>query len=250
MMSGTVRFAGGAEVVPEQGGVVASRVSDEHNALHAESEASVGSATAALLGRVRDLPEAAFADALLQPVEYSYTVESLTQMAASCGLEVLLPCIDAYSKAAGKTSWNLEFEDPELEALYLALPDARRWHVTNLLLGEESPLLWFYLQRRDSPHPRRSEAEICEDFLRARLVGSKTTRTVNVRAGDGTYRKGERPLPFPGRHPLARQVFEALDPEQPIGGTLARLGLPGSFPVVNRLRIHLTTTAFPFLQVC
>jgi hypothetical protein len=32
------------------------------------------------------------ADALIQPVEYSYTVASLDQLVTSCGLELTLPC--------------------------------------------------------------------------------------------------------------------------------------------------------------
>ena len=100
------------------------------------------------LGACGGLPDAAFADTLLQPVEHSHTVASLEELARRCGLEMLTSCNDAFSRTQGEADWNLELEDPGLRRLYEALPDVERWQITNLLLAEASPMLWFYFQRR------------------------------------------------------------------------------------------------------
>lgn len=241
------------KALQEFAGASAEQRDLEHELLLARrllAGARLGSALAALAERVRDLPEAAFMDALLQPVEYSYTVESLAQLAHACGLELAVPCLDVYSKTAGKLSWNLELHDPALAADYFALPDVRRWQITNLLLGEDSPMLWFYLRRRDAPDPRLGEADVCAGFLDARLRPARTTRTVHVRTDDGGYRKGERVLPFPGRprDPVAARVLEALDPQRPVRATLERLQLPCEFPAANLLRLQLASTACPYLE--
>ena len=40
-----------------------------------------------------------------------------------------------------------------------------RWQITNLLAVEKSPSLCFYVQRNDSDAVRKSEQEVCDDFL-------------------------------------------------------------------------------------
>jgi SAM-dependent methyltransferase len=102
-------------------------------------------------------------------VEYSYTIASLGELAESCHLELLLPCLNLFDKTENRLSWNTPFEDPEIERSYVALPDTSRWEITNLLIGSDSPILWFYLQRKDSPQPRKTEQEACKEFLDTRF---------------------------------------------------------------------------------
>src|SRR5882672_2467789 len=97
-----------------------------------------------------DSPESMLADELLQPLLYSYTVESLQEMVASCNLELLLPCLNQFDRETGTYYWNLNFKDPIVRELYESLPDVRRWQIANLLLLENSPMLWFYMQRADA----------------------------------------------------------------------------------------------------
>ena len=52
-----------------------------------------------LLHEHQGSPEAALADDLLQPVEQSYTVESLDCMARDCDLEILMPCLNKFDRA-------------------------------------------------------------------------------------------------------------------------------------------------------
>ncbi|HYR11917.1 MAG TPA: methyltransferase domain-containing protein, partial [Longimicrobium sp.] len=130
----------------------------------------------AWLAGFRDAPDAQLADVLVQPVEHSYTVESLDRMAAGAGLELLAPCANANDAATDTLQWEMELGDPELQRAYDALADVRRWQVTNLLRVQDSPMLWFYLQRRDSPFPRRSTRALCEAFLDGRYAPARTTR--------------------------------------------------------------------------
>src|SRR5207248_7626509 len=69
----------------------------------------------AYLGNILNEEEAAIADALVNPVEHSYTVESLEELATSCGLEILTHTISQYDRVTGGYTWNMEFKDPLLQ---------------------------------------------------------------------------------------------------------------------------------------
>lgn len=196
-----------------------------------------------------DIRPAYFADSLLQPVEHSYNVETLEQLATSCNLEMLTFCVDQFSCASNKISWNLELADTELSSLYYALPDSTRWHITNLVLQEASPWLWFYFQRKDCPRRKRTEKEICEAFLQARFSAISTTTSAWTLGADGIYRSLGEAIPFPGRrrpNGIAGRVYERLDGRQAMRDVFAQLGLDTSFVTANLVRINLATSAFPF----
>ncbi|HEU0080075.1 MAG TPA: class I SAM-dependent methyltransferase, partial [Longimicrobiaceae bacterium] len=203
------------------------------------------------LAEQRDTQETELADALIQPVEHSYTVESLDRMVGSTGLELLTPFPSKWN-AASDRDWELEMGDPELQRVYDALPDARRWQVANLLLLEESPMLWFYLQRRDSPFPRSSVRELCEAFLESRHAPARTTRQMHFRddgLGYGPTPDQEVPFPVPQATGDAGRVLDELDSGSPMRATLERLGIPvGDLRAVNRLRVGLASSASPFLK--
>lgn len=204
------------------------------------------------LGEYRepDCRHAYFCDALLQPVEHSYSVASLAELIAGAGLEFLTFAIDQFSQMRGAINWNLDLADPELRERYFSLPDAERWLIANLMLQEASPMLWFYFQRKDCPRPRKSEAQIAKDFLSTRFTRIKGTRTIYALNPEGTYPSGGRTLPFPP--PLlsgvAKQVYDALDDSAPIGQSIGRLGIDTSFATIHPLRCNLATSAFPFIQ--
>jgi hypothetical protein len=207
---------------------------------------------AALVKQYKDGPESDFADLLIHPVEHSYTVESLRALAETCGLELMYPCISLYAKfLAPALEWQLDFGDAELQALYSSLPDASRWQVANLLLHEKSPLLWFYFQRQDSGRRRKTEAELCEEFLDRIFKQSAVKQLSYIRAVDGTYELTPRPLPYPLSPPdvSVRDVFEAVDAIRPMREILRQLNVESTFQKVNHIRTMLTTSAFPYLQV-
>jgi SAM-dependent methyltransferase len=204
------------------------------------------------LSGYRNSEEAALADALLQPVIYSYTVESLEEMAASSDLEILSPYISQFDKSARRSSWNMEFKDPVLKNAYNALPDIRRWQLANLLMLEKSPMLWFYLQRTGNARARISEQQICESFLNQRLIKTSTIQKSFIRDGDGRYRLSSESVSIPAGRPAdsIRQIIDLVDGKTPMRDILKRLGIPTTFDVVNKIRAMLTTPAFPYLKAC
>ena len=197
----------------------------------------------------RELSDAMLADELLQPVLHSYTVESLAEMAASCGLEIILPCLNQFDKAEQKYSWNIEFKNPVLKESYESLPDLKRWQITNLLLRERSPQLWFYFQRTDSSHTRRSEKEICEEFLDTIFVQSRTTQSSFIRKSDQGFRLLPKPISFPVKPAdnLVKKIVDAVDGCRPMGKIFRQLGPEMTMPV-SRARAMLASSAFPYLK--
>ena len=203
-----------------------------------------------VVARYREFSDAMLADELLQPILHSYTVESLADMAESCGLEILLPCLNQFDKAEQKWSWNIEFKSEMLRELYESLPDVRRWHVTNLLLREASPQLWFYLQRKDAKRKRRSESEICEEFLATRFTKAATAQRIYVQSDDRKYRLVPGSIVYPSTAPdkSVRKIFDALDETRPLRKTFEQVGVERNFSTVSKARMLLSSSMFPYLK--
>ena len=197
-----------------------------------------------------DALESDFADLLIQPVEHSYTVESLKGMAAAAGLRLTLPCPTLYAKYRMPTiAWNFEFGDADLQEAYEALPDVSRWQITNLLLQEKSSLLWFYLQRHDCTRPVKSEQEICKDFLSRRFVKTRATQRTFIRQTDGRYEPSPDVLSFPSSPPedSVKAIAEEANGERTMREIFELLRKEAAFTTVNHARVHLTSSAFPYL---
>lgn len=200
----------------------------------------------------RTLPEAAVADSLLQPVEYSYTPHSLNQLANDCGLHLLTYCLNQFDKASGNTDWWMPFETPEQQAAYQQLDDLDRWQVTNLLLGEQSPMLWFYLQREDAPEAVKTNSTLNQGFLDTCFVPARTQVRNHVLKEAGRYQAAAQTLPYPAPvtpvDPLAAQVFAQCDGSRPIRDIIAGLGRQLHPGQVDALRLALCTSGYPYLQ--
>jgi len=201
----------------------------------------------AFLSRLREARPAELADNLLQPVEHSYTVASLDELARRCGLEMLLPAVNELDKLKGDVTWDLSLPSHDLRKAYLQCDEVERWQVANLLLGECSPLLWFYL-RRASDTGRPTEREICESFLGERFTAAATRKQAYVLAEDG-YQLAPGSIAFPPAlsGPL-RAVVDSVDGRTPMRDLLERHKMPTEFPEINRIRTRLTTRAFPYLK--
>jgi 2-polyprenyl-3-methyl-5-hydroxy-6-metoxy-1,4-benzoquinol methylase len=197
---------------------------------------------------VDELPDCLLADLLIQPVENSYTVESLEDLAARCNLELLYPCYDMFDK--GTISWSMSFSDSDLQSAYDALPDTKRWQVTNHLLFERSPQLWFTFQRKDSPHRRKDEKEICDSFLQTRFKLASTVQRSFIRQPDDLYKPSDRHLPYPLAQPprSLQQVVQLVDGQRTMGEIFSKVGMKVTFQNVNHARLRLSTTAFPYLK--
>jgi len=202
-----------------------------------------------LLQRLRRRPEAAIADVLIQPVECSYTVESLAELAAECGLEMLSPCLNEWDRANASYRWHVEFGDPDLQGMYDALADVPRWQFTNLMLQERSPMLWFYFRRTDSGCARRSQRDINAGFLNTVFERVNTERGCYLLQAGGFYSRSDKTVPFPTTVPReeAASVYQALDGKTPMKDILAALHLPLDFGSTVGYRSHLATSAFPFM---
>jgi SAM-dependent methyltransferase len=198
----------------------------------------------------RDFSDEMLADELLQPVLHHFTVESLADMAQRSGLELLLPCLNQFDKMERTIFWNLEFKDEDLSGRYESLPDLRRWQVTNLLLREKSPQLWFYLQHKDAGHERKTEKEVCEKFLKTKFLRAGTMQRNYLRNKDGTYKLLPQSLRYPTLSPdeSVRKIVEMVDGRSTMGEIFQRLGFQTMFRTVNRARLLLTTPQFPYLK--
>lgn len=203
------------------------------------------------LKQEKDQSREYLADSFLQPVEHSYTVESLTALLDTAGLEINLPCVYVFDKSAGKLSWNLEFDNEMAASHYQKLPDIARWQISNLLMVERSPSLFFYVQRNDSHIKRKSEAEVCDEFLDTKFARYSTTITHFV-SQNGNYEFSATPIPHPSpRVPVdqtARRIFREVSPERTIREILQTLSIKPMFNLVNGIRIQLTTPHFPYLK--
>jgi SAM-dependent methyltransferase len=203
------------------------------------------------LRQEKDQSREYLADSFLQPVEHSYTVESLVALLETAGLEINLPFLYVFDKDSGKSGWNIEFENEMAARRYERLPDIARWQITNLLLIEKSPSLYFYVQRSDSQFRRKSEREVCEEFLDTRFARYSTTIT-NYVGGNGQYEYSATPIPLPSpRVPVdqtVRAVFKEARPDRTIRDVFQNLKLEPTFSFVNNVRIQLTTPHFPYLK--
>ena len=201
------------------------------------------------ISQFKSSEESRMADNLLQPVMYSYTVESLEEMADSCGLELVAPCLNQIDTSLGRLSWNMQFSDPVLREKYEALPDSRRWQITNLLLLNSSPSLWFYLQHKNG-QSRKSEKQLCEEFLDTRFVKVGTTQRNYMQNGDGTYHLSPHTIQYPIGQPdtSVQKIYEAVDGHTFMRDIFQRLGIETTVQTVNRARLLLTTSAYPYLK--
>lgn len=198
---------------------------------------------------IDDYPESMLADVLIQPVEYSYTVESLDALAAACNLELVAPSISPFDQNLERVSWHMEFSDRELQSSYDSLIDLQRWQITNHLQFDKSPLLWFYLQRKDCGRVRKSEKQIGEEFLDSKFVKADATQRNYLRNDNGQYALSPTPvIPQPAfMDDWSKGIFDSIDGRRSLRSIFHQLRIETTFQAVNKLRLKLTTPAFPFL---
>ena len=200
---------------------------------------------------LEDRSESDIADLLIQPVEHTYTVESLASLAKAAGLELLLPAVSPLMKYRGlPCSWDLDGADFPLREIYDNLPDVMRWQMGNLLLNDQSPMLWFYLQRQDSPYPRKSEQEVCDAFMAAAWAPARTFQRNFVRDEHGSFRLSPRSISYPlsRPEPMMKEIVEVSNGNVSMRSVWQRLGWQPSRLRVNEARLKLTTSTSPFLR--
>ena len=198
-----------------------------------------------------DMEESEIADLLIQPVEYSYTVESLNALAAQCGLELVLPCYDQFDHNSGHM-WTIEFSADDVRARFEALPDVVRWQIANLLLLENSPMLWFYLKRASGSRDERYEARVNQAFLTTRFTRSATQLRNYVREAQNlSYRISPSSVPYPMRsqNNLVREIVQRVDGKRVMQDILTELGMNiARHKAVTDIRVQTTTPMCPYLR--
>jgi SAM-dependent methyltransferase len=222
------------------------------SAIIKNSVESCSTLMAGFLDNYKNTHEADLADALLQPVEHSYTVESFNDLVETCDLEILANCINQWDKARNNLSWNLKFQDKELAEQYEQLPDLTRWKICNLLKLEESPHVWFYVQRTDSDYTVKSEKQICQTFLDTTFKKSSAEFDLYIKSNDNHFVCTEKSMSFPQPESptdnLAKTIFDCIDGEATIENILDALNIRLGFNELNDLRLRLTSSAYPYLS--
>jgi len=190
-------------------------------------------------------------DSLVQPLEYSYTIDSLVELTESCGLDILLHCQNQFDIKNNSFSWNLRFEKGFMVDRYYSLPDIRRWQIANLLLCNDSPMLWFYFQRQEASFSRKEERLVCEEFLETRFRKNSMLLDNYLLTTEGSYRRKEMPVPYPAGNAISEphvlNIFRATRPELQMKEVFRLLKVPMDFYSVNHVRIKLTTSGYPYL---
>ncbi|APR81238.1 non-ribosomal peptide synthetase [Minicystis rosea] len=208
---------------------------------------SLDNTMARFIARHRDWEESDFADLLINPVEHSYTVDSLSEMAEGQNLELTRPCVSLYAKfRAESIFWEMEFADADAQRVYDALADVDRWRVSNLLMHEKSPMLWFYLNRRDTPKKRVTEREMNEAFLATTFAQATAQQTSFIREQDGSFRAARSASQAPDAS--VKGIYDRFTRPRVMGEVLDEMGIVKTFAAVQRTRVMLTTPAFPHLR--
>ena len=218
-------------------------------ALVAELKMDNLSAGALSVSSVSEISDSQFADLLVQPVWRSYTVESLEELCSSAGLTIVAPCVNQFDAARECYRWSMRFVDERLKTAYESLPDTRKWQISNLMNRENSPMLWFYVQRADSDRPIKSERQITNEFLDRSARAVKVKKLLRLKNDDGSFSDREVVFPRASRDARAKAILEKLDSSVPLRTVFERAGVDTDFDTANSLRLQLTTSMFPFLKV-
>jgi hypothetical protein len=111
-------------------------------------------------------------------------------------------------------------------------------------------MLWFYLQRKDSGRRRKTERQICDEFLETTFSKAATTQQIYIQRGDGKYVLLPRTVRYPTSPPdiSNKDIYDRVDGNAPMKDIFRRLHIEDDFSSVNQARIKLTTSAFPYLR--
>jgi SAM-dependent methyltransferase len=201
------------------------------------------------LGYLRQVDRVAVADVLLQPVEWTYDVQTFNDLVAGAGLTLLTYCANPYDAMEGRQGFNCRFRDAALQHRYDALPDVERWQVANLLRLDRAPMLWFYCARTDAPTPRPSDREMADRFLATRFVPTRAMRRRFILNPDSKYTDLPNPLPHPGTMPgpEMKAILEAVEPGLTMREVFRRAGAAEDVVTANEARLQLATSACPYL---
>ncbi|HTF71051.1 MAG TPA: class I SAM-dependent methyltransferase [Edaphobacter sp.] len=212
-----------------------------------ESEPAAGTSFAM---QVKEGPEAQFADMLIQPLEYSYTVDTLHSLIGACGLELILPCGNQFDYYNDR-SWFVNFSAEELRDKVSALKDVTRWQFINFLLMENSPMLWFFVGHQGWKGCEYYQQQVNDDFLGRRFARASTRIWNYVRnPQDSVYRCSPIASSYPPRprKSAIENIISRVDGKTTMYEILSKLGVDTTdTDLISDIRMHTTTTTCPYL---
>jgi hypothetical protein len=115
---------------------------------------------------------------------------------------------------------------------------------------DNSPMLWFYLQRKDANHKRKTEREICDAFLETTFSRCSFGIKNYVLDANGDYILEEgnlSPSAPVTNDPVLKRILNAVSNDCKMKEVFQRLNLDLSLHNVNNIRAKLSTSAFPYL---
>lgn len=223
---------------------------DEQLAVGQELAATEPIASSSYMAPFRGAHASHLADALIQPVEYNYTVESLQALVSQCGLELFLPCNNQFDLMANRV-WTIAFSTAQLQQRIDRLPDVIKWQIANLLLLERSPMLWFFVRRRRAGDDGRYEARLNQEFLTTKFVPAATQLCNYVKGTGMNYTRSATTLPYPTppRNHLVSRILERVDGRSELRQILSDLGVDvTSYKAITDLRVQSTTSLCSYLK--
>jgi hypothetical protein len=115
----------------------------------------------------------------------------------------------------------------------------------------KSPMLWFYFQRKDADLKRKTEQELCAEFLETRFWKNSFLIKNYFLNADGRYELSSKPIRFPTEDnfndTVASRILQAFTPGSRMKDVCEKLGLELDFYELNNARIKLTTSGYPYL---
>lgn len=112
-------------------------------------------------------------------------------------------------------------------------------------------MIWFYLRKKDSPNPGKSEKQVCAQFLETKFEKTSTkVKEFTRKKGQYVLNPKTKSFPLPAEPPdeMAGAVFNQVSPNRLIKDIFHHLNLPITFHNVNHVRINLATTAHPYIK--
>jgi hypothetical protein len=95
------------------------------------------------------------------------------------------------------------------------------------------------------------EPELCEEFLDLRFKKTTTKKKIYNIDENSNYTLNQRFVPYPSPHDnkLCRQLIRVIEnhPYKQMREVLSQFGIEAEFSLVNKIRLYLTTNAYPYL---
>jgi hypothetical protein len=110
-------------------------------------------------------------------------------------------------------------------------------------------MLWFYLRRKDGGQARKTQRQVCDEFLATKFVRTRAQCMSYVLSDDGAYRPAPAPRPHapPLTDPALERIAQLCDGIRTMSEILREQKVGATLSAIDRARLRLTTPLFPYL---